>query len=98
MSNYYDKYIKYKNKYLEIKNKQNEFKQNESKQNESKQNELNQNGGLIENNISNTYDLFLNYISPHHKFLINNPNILYNNQERNKYLLSTYIENEINEL
>ena len=85
MSNFYDKYIKYKNKYLEIKNKQNELKQAE----------LKQNGGILENN---TYDLFLNYISPHHKFLINNPNILYNNQERNKYLLSTYIENEINEL
>lgn len=84
MSNYYNKYIKYKNKYLEIKNKINELNKNEN----------NQLGG-IKNNID---DLFLNYISPHHQYLINNPDILYNNEKRNQYLLSTYINNEINNL
>jgi hypothetical protein len=84
MSNYYNKYIKYKNKYLEIKNKINELNKNEN----------NQLGG-IKNNID---DLFFNYISPHHQYLINNPDILYNNEKRNQYLLSIYINNEINNL
>ena len=86
MSNYYNKYIKYKNKYLEIKNKINELNKNK---NENKQ------LGGIKNNI---HDLFFNYISPHHQYLINNPDILYNDEKRNQYLLSTYINNEINNL
>ena len=63
MSEYYDKYIKYKKKYLEIQNKISEIK---------KQNELNnQFGGKIIN-----HNLLINFISPHHRYLINNLDIL----------------------
>jgi hypothetical protein len=76
--------MKYKIKYLEIQNKINNY---------------NQSGGInLKNNNDNINNSIIKFISPHHRFLIENLDILHNPQQREKFLITSYIQNEINKL
>ena len=147
MSEYYEKYIKYKKKYLEIQTKINEIK-NKNKQ-------LGGSNFLNKQNkpkLSNTFSLnkhdkskpqtnihkpdkytsstnsdkhtssiksnkqtsisksekekkfkknqnnIINFISPHYKYLIENPHILHNHEERENYLFTSFINNQLDNL
>ena len=90
MSTYYDKYMKYKIKYLEIQNKINKY-------NQSGGINLNNNNDNIKKNV-NINNSIIKFISPHHRFLIENLDILHNPQQREKFLITSYIQDEINKL
>jgi hypothetical protein len=136
MSTYYNKYLKYKKKYLEIQTKINQIKNKQSggflffnksepkpklgqelksdKETktklgqETKQNlgqetktKLNQEkkiktkSDLVKSNLNEN---IINFISPHHRYLIENPSIHADPEKREHYLLKSYINNQLNSL
>ena len=101
MSAYYNKYLKYKKKYLEIQTKINDIKNKQSggfffsKKPEQKPEQKPEKKLEPEEKVNNN---LIQFISPHHKFLINNPEILYNHDKREEYLFKSYINNQLDNL
>lgn len=105
MSTYYEKYLKYKKKYLEIQTKINHIKNTQSGgflffKNESKPEIKRDIKPEIKPDPKNNKPInnLEQFILPHHKYLINNPNILYDNEKREQYLLKSYINNQLDNL